>query len=86
MARAIVTAKAERCAAHEPLYDIDPRTGASVEVFYADDVLAESFGMRGAGWVWWSCQPGHLPDGPPTGPFDTSYLAYRDAVRHWACP
>jgi hypothetical protein len=85
MARAMVTAKAKRRAAYEPLYDIDARTGATIEVFFADRVLAESFGTR-CGWFWWSCQPGLLPDGPPTGPFDTSYLAYRDAVRHWACP
>ena len=35
---------------HEPIYDIVPETGVSIEVFYADRVLAESFGTRGAGW------------------------------------
>jgi hypothetical protein len=79
MARAIVTANAERRAAFEPLYDIDPRTGASVEVFYADRVLANSFGMR-EGWFWWTCQSGCLPAGLPIGPFATSYAAYRDAL------
>jgi hypothetical protein len=79
MSRAIVTANADRRAAFEPLYDIAPRTGASVEVFYADRVLAGSFDMR-EGWFWWSCQCGYLPDGPPVGPFATSYLAYRDAL------
>jgi hypothetical protein len=78
MARAIVSRMGRR-PAYEPLYDIDPRTGASIEVFYADHILAESFGRRGAGWCWWSCQPGCLPGGPPTGPFATSYAAYRDA-------
>jgi hypothetical protein len=78
MARAVITAQPERRAAYEPLYDIDPDTGASIEVFYADRVLAESFG-RGTGWFWWTCQPGCLPDGPPTGPFATSYGALRDA-------
>ena len=28
---------------HDPLYDIDPRTGADIEVFYADRAL-ETFG------------------------------------------
>lgn len=37
-------------ARHEPLYDIDPRTGASIEVFYADRAL-ETFGRRGVGWL-----------------------------------
>jgi hypothetical protein len=79
MARAIVS-KMNRRPAYEPLYDIDPRTGASIEVFYADKVLAESFGTGGAGWFWWSCKPSCLPDAPPTGPFATSYSAYRDWI------
>jgi hypothetical protein len=62
---------------YEPLYDVDPRTGATVEVFYADRVLT---GMRGAGWHWWSCKPGSVPEWPPAGPFSTSYSAYRDAM------
>ena len=78
MARAIVTSKTAPYPQYEPLYDIDPRTGASVEVFFADRMLAQSFGARGAGWFWWTCQPGCLPDEPPTGPFATSYRAYRD--------
>ena len=39
-----------QCFAHEPLYDVDPRTGASIEVFYADRAL-ETFGRCGAGLV-----------------------------------
>jgi hypothetical protein len=77
MARAIVAT--ERLAAFEPLYDIDPHTGGSIEVFYADGVLAVSFGMH-SGWFWWTCQPGCLPGCPPTGPFPTGYSAYRDAM------
>ena len=41
-----------QCFAHEPLYDIDPRTGACIEVFYADRAL-ETFGRCGSGWFWW---------------------------------
>jgi hypothetical protein len=81
MARAVITAKPERRPAHEPLYEIDPKTGASVEIFYCDRVLAESFGVPGAGWFHWWCQPGRLPECPPTGPFPTSYAAYRNALR-----
>jgi hypothetical protein len=72
-----VICQAPRLAIYEPLYDIDPQTGASVEVFYADRALANSFG-RGTGWFWWSCLRGSLPDSPPTGPFTTSYAAYRN--------
>ena len=46
-----------QCFAHEPLYDIDPQTGATIEVFYADRAL-ETFGRCGAGWFWWSRRRG----------------------------
>ena len=68
-----------QCARHEPLFDIHPRMGVSIEVFYADRTL-ETFGKRGAGWFWWSRRRGFAPDGPPTGPFATCYSAYRDAT------
>ena len=41
-------ASAMQCT-HEPLYDILPLTGLSIEVFYADRTL-ETFGRGGAGW------------------------------------
>jgi hypothetical protein len=63
----------------EPLYDTDPRTGATIEVFYADRGL-ETFGRCGAGWFWWHRRRGHAPDRSPTGPFATSYAAYRHAA------
>jgi hypothetical protein len=66
-------------AVHEPLFDIHPQTGASVEVFYADREL-ETFGSCGAGWFWWPRRPGFAPEGQPIGPFATSYAAYRDAM------
>ena len=52
----------KRRAALEPLYDIDPRTGASIEVFYADRSL-ETFGQCGSGWFWWSRRHGFVPFG-----------------------
>jgi hypothetical protein len=67
-----------QCFAHEPLYDIDPRTGASIEVFYADRAL-ETFGRDqvGSGAL---ASAAFSPEGPPTGPFATSYAAYRHAM------
>jgi hypothetical protein len=79
MARAVISAQTERRAAYEPLYDINPHTGASIESFYADSVLAASFGRR-AGWYWWSCLSGCLPHIVPHGPFATSYGAFRHAL------
>jgi hypothetical protein len=64
---------------HEPLFDVHPGSGASIEVFYADRAL-ETFGRCGAGWFWWSRQRGYPPEGRPTGPFGTSYAAYRHAL------
>lgn len=81
MARAVICGP-QRHAAGEPLYDVNPRTGTTVEVFYADRVLAKSFGTR-PGWFWWTCRPGFLPDEPPTGPFASSYLAYRNIAVCW---
>lgn len=32
-----------------------------------------------AGWYWWTCLSGCLPDGDPSGPFETETLALADA-------
>ena len=62
----------------EPLFDIHPVTGASIEVFYADGLA--TFGRGGAGWFWWPRRRGFSPDGPSTGPFTTSYRAFKHAM------
>ena len=62
-----------------PIHDIHPLTGISIEVFYADRTL-ETFGRGGVGWFWWPRRRGFSPDSPETGPFATSYAAYRHAM------
>jgi hypothetical protein len=62
-----------------PIFDVDPLTGASIEVFCADRTL-ESFGREGAGWFWWPRRRGFAPEGPARGPFPTDYSAYRHAA------
>ena len=69
---------------YEPLFDVHPATGASIEVFFADRRLA-TFGRGGAGWFWWPRQRGFAPNGPTTGPFPTSYSAYRNAMIRAKC-
>jgi hypothetical protein len=64
----------------EPLFDVHPVTGASIEVFYADSPPG-SFAMGGAGWFWHFRRRGFAPDGPAHGPFSSSYSAYRDAMK-----
>jgi hypothetical protein len=71
--------KLRESARHEPLFDIHPLTGASIEVFYSDRRLA-TFGRCGAGWFCQLRRRGFAPGGPPTGPFATSYAAYRSAM------
>jgi hypothetical protein len=71
--------KPRKRAANEPLYDIHPLTGATIEVFYADRDL-ETFGRCGSGWFWCCRRRGFSPDGSPTGPFATGYAAYRHAM------
>jgi hypothetical protein len=66
-------------ARHEPLFDIHPLTGANIEVFYVDREM-ETFGRGGSGWFWWFRRHGFSPEGPATGPFATSYSAYRHAM------
>ena len=62
----------------ETLFDVHPLTGTSFEVFYADRTF-ETFGRIGAGWFCWPRRRGFAPTGPATGPFPSSYLAYRAA-------
>jgi hypothetical protein len=63
----------------EPLFDIDPQSGTSIEVFYADRSL-ETFGRCGAGWFWCFRRRGCPSLGPATGQFATRYAAYRNAI------
>jgi len=43
---------------------------------------ADEYTITEAGWYWWACEPGCLPDGPAIGPFKTEQEAMDDAV-HW---
>jgi hypothetical protein len=79
MARAVITSNPERRPAFEPLYDVHPQAGETLEVFFVDRALAKSFGAGSVGFWWWTCPPGGLPR-EPHGPFASSYLAYWDAM------
>ena len=60
----------------------------SFEVFHADkadvgiwnkEINEEVDSPYEAGWYWWACFPGCLPDGDAMGHFATSKEAYDDA-------
>lgn len=64
---------------NEPLYDIHPRTGANIEVFYADCAL-ETFGRSGAGWFWWPRRRGCSSDG--SAPWMPAASSREGAAQH----
>ena len=76
---ALAPCNSRQGARSEPFFDVHPRTGASIEIFYADRAL-ETFGRYGAGWFWHCRRRGFSPAGPATGPFSTNYAAYRHAL------
>ena len=65
----------------EPERESDPHSLPDIEVFEQGDYdLVDDEGEPlPDGWYWWSCLPGCLPDGEPTGPFDTEEEALEDA-------
>ena len=60
------------------LYEIDPRTGQTIEIFFADSVVAQSFGARGAGFYW---RRRDCSSDAPSGPFIVGLDAYRSATQ-----
>ena len=62
----------------------DPHALPDAEAFYSGPadrdpmVDGPQFGLP-PGWYWWSCFPGCMPDGDPSGPFDTEETAIADA-------
>jgi hypothetical protein len=79
MALRTLTAGLGKRPSGEPLFDVHPHTGATIEVFYSDRTL-ETFGRCGAGWFWCSRRRGFSAGGSATGPFPTRYAAYRHAM------
>ena len=67
----------------DPARQDDKYSLPNVEVFYCEegdlplDDLDDA--PSGAGWYWWSCFPGCMPDSDPFGPFDTWQEAQDDA-------
>lgn len=59
----------------------DPHALPDVEVWYADaaDFPDGNGEPNAAGWYWWTCFPGCLPDSDPMGPFETEADALADA-------
>jgi len=66
---------------------LDEIDSLGIEIFWAEfgELSADPIGNDGsadplpAGWYWWNCFPGCLPDSVPFGPFATSHEAKKDA-------
>ena len=77
----------------DPSRENEPHALPDVEVFYADrgDWWTDDNGERvdaqpcGAGWYWWSCFPGCMPDSDPSGPFATEAEALAEAQADADC-
>jgi len=71
----------------DPTRADDPHALPNIEVFYMSDqfsaqddiAFSHIVGYADAGWYWWACFPGCLPDGDPIGPFHTEADALADA-------
>ncbi len=64
----------------------EPYALPDCEIFYMEDSEArETLGddidndQAYSGWYWWACFPGCLPNGDPSGPYDTYLDALIDA-------
>jgi len=58
--------------------DANGNASGSFEVFYYDAFTSKR--KSDAGFYWWPCFPGCLPDGDPIGPFQTEQDAIKDAT------
>ena len=73
----------------DPTRESDPYALPDVEVFNVSQLEvnynrenldhADEYTVTEAGWYWWSCFPGCLPDSDPYGPFATEQEAIADA-------
>jgi hypothetical protein len=68
----------------DPSRETETHSLPNVKTFYAEAgewMAGEGFdeGPNEAGWYWWPCFPGCLPDGEANGPFDTEEEAIADA-------
>ena len=79
----------------DPSRESDPMTLPDVEVFAVSPTEAiynrqnadhaDEFTIFDAGWYYWYCFPGCMPDSSPFGPFKTEEEAIADCQEHATC-
>lgn len=60
----------------------DGQSYGSFEVIWLDYEIDGEDETK-AGWYWWPCFPGCLPEDGPNGPFASSRAARQDADEYW---
>ncbi len=66
----------------DPSREDDAHALPDIEVWChdgSDDITDDEGEPMPAGFYWWSCFPGCLPDSEPFGPYDTEAEALADA-------
>jgi hypothetical protein len=73
----------------DPKRENDPHALPDLETFYVSESDVTHYGdhelldngeaITEAGWYWWACFPGCLPDSEPNGPFKTEEEALENA-------
>ena len=71
---------------YHQFHDEGGRPFGSFEVFWHEplDNDGDEPPMNHAGWFWWSCSPGCLPNSEPNGPFSSSIRARAAADENWS--
>ena len=79
----------------DPSRESDPKALPDVEVFSVSPLEAiynrqnachaDEYTIFDAGWYYWYCMPGCLPDSEPFGPFETEAEAVTDCRENAAC-
>jgi len=66
-----------------PTREADPYALPDVETFYLEcgEQVDEEGTPLEAGWYYWYCFPGCLPDGEPCGPYKTKQDALHDVAK-----
>lgn len=69
------TEDGEACGGSFEVFHFDPSADAEA-CLESDDWTDGDGELLPAGYYWWACFPGCIPDGPPSGPYET----YDEAV------
>ncbi len=63
----------------DPAREDDAWTLPDLEIFWSDDFVDDEGEARDAGFYYWFCFPGCMPDSDPFGPYPTAEAALAEA-------